>query len=148
MQNYNSLNKGNKYENHNILKYILQEAGKLRLKATWSVSRGTVRRGLMKVYGSNNVKAWAQEIVVLGMLRKAQHPSLLQCLWTSSSNPYYETMTLITGEIITSDSRYTTLQFAKWPPTCIETCDVIYKLRTVNDFHYKFYKSVCICRIS
>lgn len=88
----------------------VEEAGKLRLKATWSVSRGTVRRGLMKVYGSNNVKAWAQEIVVLGMLRKAQHPSLLQCLWTSSSNPYYETMTLITGEIITSDSRIICLE--------------------------------------
>lgn len=64
----------------------------------------------MKVYGPKHVKSWAQEIVVLGMLRKIQHASLLQCLWTSSSNPYYETMTLITGEIVTSDSRYVTLK--------------------------------------
>jgi len=61
----------------------------------------------MKVYEKQHLKAWAQEIVVLGMLRKAQHPSLLQCLWTGSSNPYYDTMTLITGEVINSDSRYT-----------------------------------------
>ncbi|XP_062573011.1 uncharacterized protein LOC134234950 isoform X2 [Saccostrea cucullata] len=101
-------------EPHHKLKRLelikVEEPGRLRLRATWSVSRGLVKRGLMKVYGSNHVKAWAQEIVVLGMLRKAQHPSLLQCLWTSSSNPYYETMTLITGEIITSDSRIICLE--------------------------------------
>ncbi|KAL3874550.1 hypothetical protein ACJMK2_037541, partial [Sinanodonta woodiana] len=84
--------------------------GKLRMKATWNVGRGITKRGMMKVYGTSNLKAWAQEIVMLGMLRKIQHPSLLQCLWTSSSNPYYETMTLITGEIITSDSRIICLE--------------------------------------
>jgi hypothetical protein len=76
------------------------------LRATWNVGKGHTRQGLMKVYGAKHVKSWAQEIVVLGMLRKIQHASLLQCLWTCSSNPYYETMTLITGEIVTSDSRF------------------------------------------
>ncbi|XP_069118501.1 uncharacterized protein [Argopecten irradians] len=101
-------------ETHRKLKRLdlikIEAPGKIRLRVLWNVSKGTVKRGLMKVYGPRHVKTWAQEIVVLGMLRKAQHPSLLQCLWTSSSNPYYETMTLITGEVITSDSRIICLE--------------------------------------
>ena len=76
------------------------------MKTTWSIGKGATKKGMLKVYGVNHLKSWAQEIVMLGMLRRAQHPSLIQCLWTNSSNPYYETMTLISGEIITSDSRY------------------------------------------
>ncbi|KAK3093279.1 hypothetical protein FSP39_013605 [Pinctada imbricata] len=103
-------------EPHRKLKKLelvkLEAPGKLRLRATWNHASksGNTKRGLMKVYGPSHLKEWAQEIVVLGMLRKSQHPSLLQCLWTSSSNPYYETMTLITGEIITSDSRIICLE--------------------------------------
>ncbi|OWF45670.1 uncharacterized protein LOC110456731 [Mizuhopecten yessoensis] len=101
-------------ETHRKLKRLdlikIEAPGKIRLRVLWNISKGTVKRGLMKVYGPRHVKTWAQEIVVLGMLRKAQHPSLLQCLWTSSSNPYYETMTLITGEVITSDSRIICLE--------------------------------------
>ncbi|CAG2243691.1 unnamed protein product [Mytilus edulis] len=101
-------------ETHRKLKQLelvrLEAPGKLRLRATWNVGKHHTRQGLMKVYGPKHVKSWAQEIVVLGMLRKIQHASLLQCLWTSSSNPYYETMTLITGEIVTSDSRIICLE--------------------------------------
>ena len=85
---------------------VFQAKGKLRMKATWAIGKGASKRGMLKVYGVSHLKSWAQEIVMLGMLRRAQHPSLIQCLWTNSSNPYYETMTLISGEIITSDSRY------------------------------------------
>ncbi|XP_052058306.1 uncharacterized protein LOC127698722 isoform X2 [Mytilus californianus] len=101
-------------ETHRKLKQLelvrLEAPGKLRLRATWNAGKHHTRQGLMKVYGPKHVKSWAQEIVVLGMLRKIQHASLLQCLWTSSSNPYYETMTLITGEIVTSDSRIICLE--------------------------------------
>ena len=89
-----------------FLAVVLQAKGKLRMKATWAIGKGASKRGMLKVYGVSHLKSWAQEIVMLGMLRRAQHPSLIQCLWTNSSNPYYETMTLISGEIITSDSRY------------------------------------------
>ncbi|WAR19649.1 hypothetical protein MAR_001487 [Mya arenaria] len=89
-------------EPHRKLKKLelmkIEAPGKLRMKATWTV------------YGVDHLKSWAQEIVMLGMLRRTQHPSLIQCLWTNSSNPYYETMTLISGDIITSDSRIICLE--------------------------------------
>lgn len=88
----------------------IEALGKIRMKATWSIGSKAIKRGLMKVYGVNHLKSWAQEIVMLGMMRRTQHPSLLQCLWTNSSNPYYETMTMISGEIITSDSRIICLE--------------------------------------
>lgn len=101
-------------EPHRKLKKLeliqIEAPGKLRMKATWTVGKNASKRGMMKVYGVNHLKSWAQEIVMLGMLRKTQHPSLIQCLWTNSSNPYYETMTLISGEIITSDSRIICLE--------------------------------------
>ncbi|KAL4237530.1 hypothetical protein ACF0H5_002244 [Mactra antiquata] len=101
-------------EPHRKLKKLellkIEARGKLRMKATWTVGKHATKRGLMKIYGVNHLKSWAQEIVMLGMLRKTQHPSLIQCLWTNSSNPYYETMTLISGEIITSDSRIICLE--------------------------------------
>ncbi|KAK6180858.1 hypothetical protein SNE40_008834 [Patella caerulea] len=83
----------------------VEETSKLRMKASWSLHKGVNKSGLLKVYGVNHMKAWSQEIVILGMLRKSHHPSILHCLWTSTSNPFYETMTLISGEIITADSR-------------------------------------------
>ena len=82
-----------------------QGPGKLRLKASWSAGKGVTRRGLVKVYGLNQLKGWAQEIVVLGMLRKSQKASLLQCLWTANTNPYFQTMTMISGQIVTSEAR-------------------------------------------
>ncbi|XP_045175037.2 uncharacterized protein LOC123536166 isoform X2 [Mercenaria mercenaria] len=101
-------------EPHRKLKKLellnIETTGKLRMKATWTIGKHATKRGLMKVYGTNHLKTWAQEIVMLGMLRRIQHPSLIQCLWTNSSNPYYETMTLISGEIITSDSRIICLE--------------------------------------
>ncbi|XP_060564613.1 uncharacterized protein LOC132723836 isoform X2 [Ruditapes philippinarum] len=101
-------------EPHRKLKKLelinIEATGKLRMKATWTIGKHATKRGLMKVYGTNHLKSWAQEIVMLGMLRRIQHPSLIQCLWTNSSNPYYETMTLISGEIITSDSRIICLE--------------------------------------
>lgn len=101
-------------EPHRKLKKLellqVEAPGKLRMKATWTLGKHVTKRGLMKVYGMKHLKSWAQEIVILGMLRRVQHPSLIQCLWTSSSNPYYETMTLISGEIITSDSRIICLE--------------------------------------
>ena len=57
------------------------------------------------MYGLNQLKGWAQEIVVLGMLRKCQNASLLQCLWTANTNPYFETMTMLSGQIVTSEAR-------------------------------------------
>ncbi|XP_046364769.2 uncharacterized protein LOC124140967 [Haliotis rufescens] len=89
----------------------IEAPGKLRMKATWSVGKGVYRRGLLKVYGVDHLKAWAQEIVILGMMRKTQSASLLQCLWTNSGNPYFETMTLITGEIIPGESRLICFEF-------------------------------------
>ncbi|KAL5009081.1 hypothetical protein ScPMuIL_014662 [Solemya velum] len=101
-------------EPHRKLKKLelvkIEAPGKLRMRAIWSTNHNTTKRGLMKVYGTDHLRAWAQEIVVLGMLRKAQHPSLLKCLWTNSANPYYETMTLITGEVVTCDSRIICLE--------------------------------------
>ncbi|KAH3856922.1 uncharacterized protein LOC127871308 [Dreissena polymorpha] len=88
----------------------IEGPGRLRMKATWTVGKHATKRGMMKVYGTQTLRAWAQEIVMLGMLRRTQHPSLVQCLWTSSSNPYYETMTLISGDIVTSDSRIICLE--------------------------------------
>ena len=85
---------------------LLQGPGKLRLKASWSAGKGVTRRGLVKVYGLNQLKGWAQEIVVLGMLRKCQNASLLQCLWTANTNPYFETMTMLSGQIVTSEARW------------------------------------------
>ncbi|XP_076442491.1 uncharacterized protein LOC143281259 [Babylonia areolata] len=84
--------------------------GKLRLRASWSAGRGVTRRGLVKVYGMTQLKGWAQEIVVLGMLRKAHTASLLQCLWTANSNPYFETMTLLSGQIVTAEARLICLE--------------------------------------
>ena len=91
--------------NVTALLLVSQGPGKLRLRASWTAGKGVWRRGLLKVYGPAHIKAWAQEIVVLGLLRKSLSASVLQCLWTSNSNPYYETMTLISGDIVTSDSR-------------------------------------------
>ncbi|KAK7103539.1 uncharacterized protein [Littorina saxatilis] len=84
--------------------------GKIRLKASWSAGKGVTRRGLVKVYGLNQLKGWAQEIVVLGMLRKVHNASLLQCLWTANTNPYFETMTMLSGQIVTSESRLICLE--------------------------------------
>ncbi|XP_041353087.1 uncharacterized protein LOC121371340 [Gigantopelta aegis] len=96
-------------EPHQKLKKLellkIEGPGKLRMKATWSVGKGMLKHGLLKVYSLDNLKSWAQEIVILGMMRKIQNASLLQCLWTNNNNPYYDTMMLITGEIVTSDSR-------------------------------------------
>ncbi|KAL8613579.1 hypothetical protein ACOMHN_021998 [Nucella lapillus] len=84
--------------------------GKLRLRASWSAGRGVTKRGLVKVYGLSHLKGWAQEIVVLGMLRKAHNASLLQCLWTANTNPYFETMTMLSGQIVTAESRLICLE--------------------------------------
>ncbi|GFO27475.1 leucine-rich repeat serine/threonine-protein kinase 2 [Plakobranchus ocellatus] len=105
---------GQKKEPHHRLKQLqlirTDGRGRLRMKATWAAGKGVWRRGLLKVYGPAHIKAWAQEIVVLGLLRKSQSASVLQCLWTSNTNPYFETMTLISGDIVTSDSRLTCLE--------------------------------------
>lgn len=75
------------------------------MKATWLGEKRLQMSGHMKVYGLDHMKGWSQEIVILGMLRKLQHGNVLQCLWTNGTNPYYEAMTLITGEIVQNDSR-------------------------------------------
>ncbi|XP_059178981.1 uncharacterized protein LOC131958123 [Physella acuta] len=103
-----------KKEPHHRLKQLelikTEGPGKLRLKASWAAGKGVWKQGLLKVYGPEHIKAWAQEIVVLGLLRKSHSASVLQCLWTSNSNPYFEAMTLISGNIVTSDSRLTCLE--------------------------------------
>ncbi|XP_012937704.1 uncharacterized protein LOC101864460 [Aplysia californica] len=119
-----------KKEPHHRLKQLelirIEGPGKLRLRASWTAGKGVWRRGLLKVYGPAHIKAWAQEIVVLGLLRKSQSASVLQCLWTSNSNPYYETMTLISGDIVTSDSRLTCLEMTSSSTLCelLKTMDV------------------------
>ncbi|KAK0058480.1 hypothetical protein Bpfe_012122 [Biomphalaria pfeifferi] len=105
---------GQKKEPHHRLKQLelikTEGPGRVRLKASWAAGKGVWKQGLLKVYGPEHIKAWAQEIVVLGLLRKSHSASVLQCLWTSNSNPYYETMTLISGNIVASDSRLTCLE--------------------------------------
>ncbi|BFZ07102.1 hypothetical protein BsWGS_10140 [Bradybaena similaris] len=105
---------GQKKEPHHRLKQLelirTEGPGKLRLKASWAAGKDVWKRGLLKVYGPAHIKAWAQEIVVLGLLRKSRSASVLNCLWTSNMNPYHEAMTVISGDIVTSDSRLTCLE--------------------------------------
>ena len=44
---------------------LFRDRGKLRLKASWSTWKRVTRRGLIKVYGMNQLMGWTQEIEVL-----------------------------------------------------------------------------------
>ncbi|KAH9512841.1 hypothetical protein Btru_036735 [Bulinus truncatus] len=121
---------GQKKEPHHRLKQLElirnEGPGRVRLKASWAAGKGIWKQGLLKVYGPEHIKAWAQEIVVLGLLRKSHSASVLQCLWTSNSNPYHEAMTLISGNVVANDSRLTCLELT----SCGTLHDMLKRLDT------------------
>ncbi|XP_036363744.1 uncharacterized protein LOC115217889 [Octopus sinensis] len=91
-----------------------EHSGKHHFLASWIDNKKFLQTGLMKTYSQNWQKLWAQEIMVLGMLRKVKHPNLLQCLWTSNTNPYYEIVSLLSQDTVSSDSRIICMEFPEY----------------------------------
>lgn len=92
----------------------MEHRGKFHFLASWIENKKEVKTGIMKVYNTEWLRLWAQEIMVLGILRKLKHPNLLQCLWTSNDNPYYEIVTLLSEDVVSSESRITCLEFPEY----------------------------------
>lgn len=92
----------------------MEHPGKFHFLASWIDNKKDLKTGMMKVYNTEWLKLWAQEIMVLGVLRKVKHPNLLQCLWTSNNNPYYEIVTLLSEDIVSSESRIICLEFPEY----------------------------------